>query len=94
MFYSALLELEPEGGFKVTFPEIGFGATYGATWDKALNEAEDMLEEAIGQPGYRRQVSAASVTHQEPHNFSDLGAPIGSRQHQSKAFAPFRAILN
>lgn len=45
--YSALLELEPEGGFTVTFPEIGFGATYGATWDEALHQAEDMLEEAV-----------------------------------------------
>jgi antitoxin HicB len=45
--YSALLEPEPEGGFTVTFPEIGFGATYGETWDEALRQAEDMLEEAI-----------------------------------------------
>src|SRR5580693_8718346 len=45
--YAALLEPEPEGGFTVTFPEIGFGATYGATWDEALHQAEDMLEEAV-----------------------------------------------
>ena len=45
--YSALLEPEPEGGFTVTFPEIGFGATYGETWDEALRQAEDMLEEAV-----------------------------------------------
>ena len=45
--YSALLEPEPEGGFTVTFPEIRYGATYGATWDEALRQAEDMLEEAI-----------------------------------------------
>jgi antitoxin HicB len=45
--YSALLEPEPGGGFTVTFPEIGFGATYGATWDEALLQAEDMLEEAV-----------------------------------------------
>jgi antitoxin HicB len=31
----------------VTFPEIGFGATYGDTWDEALRQAEDMLEEAV-----------------------------------------------
>ena len=29
--YPALLEAEPEGGFTVTFSEIGFGATYGAS---------------------------------------------------------------
>jgi antitoxin HicB len=45
--YSALLEPEPEGGFTVTFPEIGYGATYGATWEEALRQAEDMLEEAV-----------------------------------------------
>jgi antitoxin HicB len=45
--YSALLEPEPEGGFTVTFPEIGVGATYGETWDEALRQAEDMLEEAV-----------------------------------------------
>ena len=45
--YSALLEPEPEGGFTVTFPEIGFGATYGETWEEALRQAEDMLEEAV-----------------------------------------------
>ena len=45
--YAALLEPEPEGGFTVTFPEIGVGATYGETWDEALRQAEDMLEEAV-----------------------------------------------
>ena len=45
--YSALLEPEPEGGFTVTFPEIGFGATHGEAWDEALRQAEDMLEEAV-----------------------------------------------
>jgi antitoxin HicB len=45
--YAALLEPEPEGGFTVTFPEIGFGATYGENWDEALRQAEDMLEEAV-----------------------------------------------
>jgi antitoxin HicB len=45
--YSALLEPEPQGGFTVTFPEVGYGATYGATWEESLRQAEDMLEEAI-----------------------------------------------
>ncbi len=45
--YVALLEPEPEGAFTVTFPEIGYGATYGATRDEALRQAEDMLEEAV-----------------------------------------------
>ena len=41
--YAALLEPEPEGGFTVAFPEIGFGAT----WEEVLRQAEDMLEEAV-----------------------------------------------
>jgi antitoxin HicB len=45
--YAALLEPEPEDGFTVTFPDIGYGATCGASWDEALRQAEDMLEEAI-----------------------------------------------
>ena len=45
--YSALLEPEPKGGFTVTFPEVGYGATYGATWEEALRQAEDMLDEAV-----------------------------------------------
>ena len=31
----------------MTFPEIGVGATYGATWDEALRQTEEMLEEAV-----------------------------------------------
>jgi antitoxin HicB len=45
--YSALLEPEPEGGFTVTFPEAGIAATYGATREEALRQAEDLLEEAV-----------------------------------------------
>jgi antitoxin HicB len=45
--YSLLLEPEPAGGFTVTFPDIGYGATYGASREEALLQAEDMLEEAI-----------------------------------------------
>jgi antitoxin HicB len=45
--YLALFEPEPEGGYTVTFPEIGIGATYGATMEEAMAQAEDMLEEAV-----------------------------------------------
>ena len=45
--YPALFEPEPEGGFTVTFPEAGIAATYGASWEEALAQAEDMLEEAV-----------------------------------------------
>jgi antitoxin HicB len=45
--YPALFEPELEGGFTVTFPEAGIAATCGATWEEALAQAEDMLEEAV-----------------------------------------------
>ena len=45
--YIALLEPEPEGGYTVTFPEVGIAATYGEDRDAALLQAEDMLEEAV-----------------------------------------------
>ena len=45
--YIALLEAEPQGGYTVTFPEIGIAATYGANREEALAQAEDMLEEAV-----------------------------------------------
>jgi antitoxin HicB len=74
--YSALLEPEPEGGFTVTFPEIGFGATYGATWDEALRQAEDMLEEAVlgliahgeevPEPAPQTETTAGEGTHRAP----------------------------
>jgi antitoxin HicB len=45
--YPALFEPEPEGGFTITFPEAGIGVSYGDTWEKALAQAEDLLEEAV-----------------------------------------------
>jgi antitoxin HicB len=45
--YPALLEPEPEGGFTITFPEAGIAASYGRTWEEALVQAEDLLEEAV-----------------------------------------------
>jgi antitoxin HicB len=74
--YSALLEPEPEGGFTVTFLEIGFGATYGETWDEALRQAEDMLEEAVlgliahgeevPEPALQIDAAAEDGTHRAP----------------------------
>ena len=45
--YPVLFEPEPEGGFTITFPEAGIGVSYGETWEKALAQAEDLLEEAV-----------------------------------------------
>jgi antitoxin HicB len=65
--YSALLEPEPEGGFTVTFPDIGYGAIYGATWEEALRQAEDMLEEAIlGMIAHNEDVPAPSLAKGRP----------------------------
>jgi antitoxin HicB len=74
--YSALLEPEPDGGFTVTFPEIGFGATYGETWDEARRQAEDMLEEAVlgliahgeevPEPAPQIDAAAEDGTHRAP----------------------------
>jgi antitoxin HicB len=57
--YSASLEPEPEGGFTVTFPEVGIAATYGATREEALRQAEDLLEEAVlGMMAHGDEISA------------------------------------
>jgi antitoxin HicB len=65
--YAALLGPEPEGGFTVTLPDIGYGATYGATWDEALRQAEDMLEEAIlGMIAHNEDVPAPSPANGRP----------------------------
>jgi antitoxin HicB len=61
--YAALLEPEPEGGFTVTSPDIG----YGATLEEALRQAEDMLEEAIlGMIAHNEEVPAPSPTNGPP----------------------------
>jgi antitoxin HicB len=65
--YAALLEPEPEGGLTVTFPDIGYGATYGATWEEALLQAEDMLEEAIlGMIAHNEDVAVPSPADGRP----------------------------
>src|ERR1700732_412476 len=65
--YAALLEPEPEGGFTVTFPDIGYGATYGATFEEALHQAEDMIEGAVfGMIAHNRDVPAPSSAKGRP----------------------------
>lgn len=55
--YPALFEPEQEGGFTVTFPEAGIAATHGASWEEALAQAEDMLDEAVlGMIAHRENV--------------------------------------
>jgi len=65
--YAARLEPEPEGGFTVTFPDIGYGATYGASREEALLQAEDMLEEAIlGMIAQNEEVPVPSPANARP----------------------------
>ena len=45
--YPVRLEREEDGGYVVTLPDIGYGASQGDTRDEALAQAEDMLEEAV-----------------------------------------------
>ena len=65
--YAVFLEPEPEGGFTVTFPDVGYGATYGATLEEALRQAEDMLEEAVlGMIAHNEDVPAPSPAKGRP----------------------------
>ena len=41
------LEPEPDGGYVVTFPDIGYGVTQGDDLAEALAQAEDLIEEAV-----------------------------------------------
>src|SRR5215469_15055442 len=45
--YPVHLDQEADGGYVVTLPDIGYGATQGDTREEALHQAEDLLEEAI-----------------------------------------------
>jgi antitoxin HicB len=45
--YPAQLEAEADGGYVVTFPDFGFGATQGDSLDEALVQAADLLETMV-----------------------------------------------
>lgn len=45
--YPAEAERDEDGRYVVAFPDFGWGATDGATWDEALAEARDLLRELI-----------------------------------------------
>jgi antitoxin HicB len=47
--YCALFEPDPkQGGFVVTFPDLGHGATQGETIEEAMEMAEDLLRSIVG----------------------------------------------
>jgi len=65
--YPVQLDPEEDGGYVVTLPDIGYGATQGDTLDEALFQAEDMLEEAIlGMIAHNEEVPAPSPAHGRP----------------------------
>jgi antitoxin HicB len=45
--YPAQLEAEADGGYVVTFPDFGVGATQGDSYDEALAQAADLLETMV-----------------------------------------------
>jgi antitoxin HicB len=45
--YPAQLEAEGDGGYVVTFPDFGIGATQGDSFDEALVQATDLLETMV-----------------------------------------------
>jgi len=45
--YPALLEAEVDGGFVVSFPDFGVGATQGDNTEEALDQAADLLETMV-----------------------------------------------
>ena len=75
--YPAKFQPEPEGGYTVTFPDFGFGATYGATRDEALRQAADLLETIVAN------VLAEGW---------DLPAPSAARGHPLVLLDPLVAV--
>jgi len=45
--YPVHLEQEEDGGYVVTLPDIGYGATQGDDLAEALTQAADLLEVAV-----------------------------------------------
>jgi antitoxin HicB len=65
--YPVQLDREEDGGYVVTLPDIGYGATQGDTLDEALLQAEDMLEEAVlGMIAHNEEVPVPSPAFGRP----------------------------
>jgi antitoxin HicB len=65
--YPARLEREADGGYVVTLPDIGYGATQGDTLEEALAQAEDLLEEAVlGMMAHGEEVPLPSPAKAQP----------------------------
>lgn len=67
LVYPVQLDPEEDGGYVVTLPDIGYGATQGDTLQEALLQAEDMLEEAIlGMIAHNEEVPVPSPAKGRP----------------------------
>lgn len=65
--YPVQLDPEEDGGYVVTLPDIGYGATQGDTIEEALHQAEDFLEEAVlGMIAHSEEVPAPSPSKGRP----------------------------
>jgi antitoxin HicB len=65
--YPVRLKREEDGGYVVTLPDIGYGATQGDTLEEALAQAEDMLEEAVlGMMAHGEDVPSPSPAKGRP----------------------------
>ena len=65
--YPVRLEQEGDGGYVVTLPDIGYGATQGDTLEEALAQAEDMLEEGVlGMMAHGEEVPLPSAAKDRP----------------------------
>jgi antitoxin HicB len=65
--YPVQLEREEDGGYVVTLPDIGYGATQGDTLGEALTQAEDLLEEAVlGMMAHGEEVPLPSPAKGRP----------------------------
>jgi len=65
--YPVRLEREEDGGYVVTLPDIGYGASQGDTLDEALAQAEDLLEEAVlGMMAHGEEVPVPSRAKGRP----------------------------
>src|SRR5260370_16866472 len=65
--YPVQLEREEDGGYVVTLPDIGYGATQGDTLGEALAQAEDLLQEAVlGMMAHGEEVPLPSPAKGRP----------------------------
>jgi antitoxin HicB len=65
--YPVQLDPEEDGGYVVTLPDIGYGATQGDTFEEAMRQAEDMLDEAVlGMIAHNEEVPRPSPADRRP----------------------------